>query len=160
MAQVQIKDVVVPAEFTAYQVENSMLSTALFQSGVVLPNGEMSAQLNAGAEQFTVPFWSDIPDVEADISTDNAAVLSTPQKITAAAQVLKKRFPHASWSEMTRHNAFIANIVYPLTVPRSFYFSMSISGYFRRTADTTAACSGFPLDRAKASRAWAASPIG
>jgi hypothetical protein len=49
MAQVQITDVVVPAEFTAYQVENSMLSTALFQSGVVLPNGEMSAQLNAGA---------------------------------------------------------------------------------------------------------------
>jgi hypothetical protein len=49
MAQVQITDVVLPAEFTAYQVENSMLSTALFQSGVVLPNGEMSAQLNAGA---------------------------------------------------------------------------------------------------------------
>ena len=32
MAQVQIADVVVPAEFTAYQVENSMVSTALFQS--------------------------------------------------------------------------------------------------------------------------------
>ncbi len=101
MAQVQITDVVVPAEFTAYQVENSMLSTALFQSGVVLPNGEMQAQLNAGAEQFTVPFWSDIPDIEADISTDNAAVLSTPQKISAAAQVVKKSFLHASWSEMS-----------------------------------------------------------
>jgi hypothetical protein len=63
MAQVQITDVVVPAEFTAYQVENSMVSTALFQSGVVLPNGEMQAQLQAGAQQFTVPFWSDIPDI-------------------------------------------------------------------------------------------------
>jgi hypothetical protein len=101
MAQTQISDVVVPAEFTAYQVENSMLSTALFQSGVVLPNGEMQAQLLAGAEQFTVPFWSDIPDIEADISTDNAAVLSTPQKITAAAQVVRKSFLHASWSEMS-----------------------------------------------------------
>jgi hypothetical protein len=30
MAQTQITDVVVPTEFTAYQVENSMLSTALF----------------------------------------------------------------------------------------------------------------------------------
>ena len=29
MAQVQITDVVVPAEFTAYQVENSLVSTAL-----------------------------------------------------------------------------------------------------------------------------------
>lgn len=65
MAQVQITDVVVPAEFTAYQVENSMVSTALFQSGVVLPNGEMQAQLQAGAQQFTVPFWSDIPDIRS-----------------------------------------------------------------------------------------------
>jgi cysteine synthase B len=51
MAQVQITDVV-PAEFTAYQVENSMVSTALYPSGVVLPNGEMQAQLNAGAQSF------------------------------------------------------------------------------------------------------------
>ena len=41
MPQVQIADVVVPAEFTAYQVENSIVSTAFFQSGVLLPNGEM-----------------------------------------------------------------------------------------------------------------------
>lgn len=43
MPQVQITDIVVPAEFTAYQVENSTFSTALFQSGVALRNGEMSA---------------------------------------------------------------------------------------------------------------------
>jgi hypothetical protein len=30
MAQTQIADVIVPAEFTAYQVENSLVSTALF----------------------------------------------------------------------------------------------------------------------------------
>ena len=80
MAQVQISDVVVPAEFTAYQVENSMVSTALFQSGVALRNGEMESQLQAGAQQFTVPFWSDIPDIEADITTDNASDL--PRKIS------------------------------------------------------------------------------
>jgi hypothetical protein len=32
MAQVQIADVVVPAEFTAFQVENSMACTALYCS--------------------------------------------------------------------------------------------------------------------------------
>jgi len=36
-----------------------MVSTALFQSGVVLQNGEMSAELNAGAQQFTIPFCAD-----------------------------------------------------------------------------------------------------
>jgi hypothetical protein len=101
MAQVQITDVVVPAEFSAYQVEQSMLSTAFYQSGVLLPNGEMASQLQAGAQQFTVPFWSDIPDIEADITTDNASVLSTPQKITAAAQLVRKSFLHQSWSEMS-----------------------------------------------------------
>jgi hypothetical protein len=101
MAQVQIADVVVPAEFTAYQVENSMVSTALFQSGVALPNGEMQSQLQAGAQSFTVPFWSDIPDTEADITSDNPAVLSTPQKISAAAMVCRKAFLHQSWSEMS-----------------------------------------------------------
>ena len=101
MAQVQISDVAVPAEFTAYTVENSMLSTALFQSGVALPNGEMAAQLQAGAQQFTVPFWSDIPDIEADITTDNASVLSTPQKISAASMLVRKSFLHQSWSEMS-----------------------------------------------------------
>jgi hypothetical protein len=75
MAQVQITDVVVPAEFTAYQVENSMVNTALYQSGVVLPNGEMESQLHAGAQQFTVPFWSDISDIEADVTTVTFAPL-------------------------------------------------------------------------------------
>src|ERR1035437_7979003 len=101
MATVQISDVVVPAEFTAYLVENSMLSTALFQSGVAIRNGEMQAQLQAGAQSFTVPFWADLADVEADITTDVLATLSTPQKISAAAMVVRKSFLHASWSEMS-----------------------------------------------------------
>ncbi len=101
MAQVQIADVVVPAEFSAYIVENSLVSTALFQSGVALPNGEMRAQLLAGAQSFTVPFWSDIPDVEADITNDNPAILSTPQKISATPMMVRKSFLHESWSEMS-----------------------------------------------------------
>jgi hypothetical protein len=87
MAQVQITDVVVPAEFTAYQVENSMVSTALFLSGVLVPNGEMQAQLNAGAQQFTVPFWSDLADVEADVTTDVLATPATPQKISPTSAI-------------------------------------------------------------------------
>jgi hypothetical protein len=97
----RLADVIQPDEFTAYQVENSLVSTALFQSGVAVPNGEMSAQLNAGAESFTVPFWSDLPDVEADITSDDPTILSTPQKITAAKQIVRKSFVHASWSEMS-----------------------------------------------------------
>jgi len=71
MAQTQIADVIVPAEFTAYQVENSLVSTALFQSGVAVRNGEMASQLQAGAESFSVPFWADAGENEADITNDD-----------------------------------------------------------------------------------------
>jgi hypothetical protein len=50
MAQVQITDVIVPEEFTAYQVENSLVSTALSQSGVVANNALIAAPLQAGAK--------------------------------------------------------------------------------------------------------------
>jgi hypothetical protein len=100
MAQTQISDVIVPAEFTQYQVENSLLSTALFQSGVAVRNNEITAQLQAGAQSFTVPFWADLGESEADITNDDPTVLSTPLKITAAKQVVRKSFLHQSWSEM------------------------------------------------------------
>jgi hypothetical protein len=101
MAQVQITDVVVPAEFTAYQVENSLVSTALFQSGVAVPNGEMASQLSAGAQSFSVPFWADLSDVEADIANDDPTINSTAQKVAASMQIVRKSFLHASWSEMS-----------------------------------------------------------
>jgi hypothetical protein len=50
MAQVQLADVIVPAEFTAYQVENSLVSTALFTSGVAVRNGEMASQRKRGSK--------------------------------------------------------------------------------------------------------------
>jgi len=67
----QIADVVIPVEFTQYIVENSLLSTALFQSGVAVRNGVMQSQLGAGAELFTVPVWNDLADTEANLSIDD-----------------------------------------------------------------------------------------
>lgn len=101
MAQTQLTDVIIPEEFTAYQVENSLVSTALSQSGVVANNGVIAAQLQAGAESFNVPFWGDLSDVEADITNDDPTILSTPQKVSANKQVVRKSYLHASWSEMS-----------------------------------------------------------
>jgi hypothetical protein len=100
MAVTQIADVIVPAEFTAYQVENSMVSTALFQSGVAVQNGEMASQLEAGAQSFTVPFWADLSDTEGNISNDDPTILSTPLKISASKQMVRKSYINQSWGEM------------------------------------------------------------
>jgi hypothetical protein len=101
MAQTQLVDVIQPDAFTAYQVQNSMVSTALYQSGVAISNGEIEAQLGAGAQSFTVPFWNDLPDIEADITNDDPTINSTAQKVTASKQIVRKSFVHASWSEMS-----------------------------------------------------------
>jgi hypothetical protein len=96
----QIADIIVPAEFTAYIVENSLVSSALFQSGVAVPNGIMAAQLQAGAEFFTVPFWKDLPDTEANLSSDDPTVNSTPLKVSALQQIVRKSFVNQSWAQM------------------------------------------------------------
>ena len=63
----------------------------------------MAFKLQAGAQLFTVLFWLDLPDTEADITNDDPTILSTPQKITANKQTVRKAFLHASWSEMSPH---------------------------------------------------------
>jgi len=100
MSVTQLADVVVPAEFTAYQVENSVVSTALFQSGVLVKNGVIAEQLSAGAQSFTVPFWKDLGETEADITSDDPTVLSVPQKFSTGRQIIRKSFLHQSWSAM------------------------------------------------------------
>ncbi len=101
MAVTQLSDVVIPSEFTAYTVQNSVVSTALYRSGVVTQNGEMQSQLHAGAQSFTAPFWNDLPDVEADITSDDPTVMSVPQKFTSGKQIVRKAFLHQSWSAMS-----------------------------------------------------------
>jgi hypothetical protein len=92
MSQTQISDVVVPEEFSAYIVENSMVSTAIFQSGVAVPNGLISGQLQAGSTQFTVPVWSDDGESETDVMIfeEYEAVASTQNHIKQLHGVLLK----------------------------------------------------------------------
>lgn len=101
MSVTQIADIIVPSSFTSYQLEASMTSTALFQSGILVRNGEMAAQLQAGAQSFTVPFWADLADVESDVTSDDPTVLSTPQKVSARKQVVRKSYLHQSFSDMS-----------------------------------------------------------
>ena len=45
----QIADIIVPEIFSAYIAENSLVSTALSQSGVLVRNNLMEQHLRAGA---------------------------------------------------------------------------------------------------------------
>lgn len=100
MATTQIADIVVPAEFTAYLVQDSIEKSALVQSGIVARNAAIDDQLKAGADSFAVPFWKDLPDDEANIVSDDPAAMAAPRKLGTGKQVVRKAFLHSSWSAM------------------------------------------------------------
>jgi hypothetical protein len=100
MPVTQLADVIVPSEFADYVTQNTMEQSALVQSGIVQRNGVIEDQLRAGADSFSVPFWNDLSDDEADIVSDDPNQLAVPRKITAQKQVVRKAYLHASWSAM------------------------------------------------------------
>ncbi|MDT8327531.1 MAG: hypothetical protein RQ750_09145 [Roseovarius sp.] len=96
----RLGDVIVPVEFTEYTIQNTMETSALVRSGIVQRNAVIEAQLSAGADSFTVPFWNDLADDEANIANDDPAVMATPRKLTSEKQIVRKAFLHNSWSAM------------------------------------------------------------
>lgn len=100
MATTQIIDIIEPSQFTAYVVENSVEKSALVQSGIVTRNAQIDAYLTAGAESFSVPFWKDLANDEANIVNDDPAVLATARKLSTGKQIVRKSFLHSSWAAM------------------------------------------------------------
>jgi len=100
MAVTQLADVIVPAEFTSYITENAVAKSALVQSGIVARNAAIEDQLRAGAASFTVPYWKDLGDEEANVASDDPATMATPRKLAAGKQIVRKSFLHGSWSAM------------------------------------------------------------
>jgi len=100
MATTQLSDIIVPEAFTGYLVQNAMEKTALVQSGVLVPNAVINAQLTAGSDAFSVPFWRDLGNDEANVVNDDPASLASPKKIQTGKQFIRKAFLHQSWSAM------------------------------------------------------------
>lgn len=106
MAVVQLADIIQPEFFSQYMAENSMTSTALFQSGVLVPHPLMQTEISAGGNTLNIPFWGDLLSPadpggsDPNLSNDNPAQLSTPNKITANNQVVRKSYLNNSWGSM------------------------------------------------------------
>ena len=100
MATTQLSDIIKPDVFTDYLVQNAMEKTALVQSGVLVPNAVISTQLTAGSDAFSVPFWRDLGNDEANVVNDDPASLASPKKIQTGKQFIRKAFLHQSWSAM------------------------------------------------------------
>tara|TARA_R110000850_G_scaffold165242_3_gene290332 strand:+ start:2540 stop:3529 length:990 start_codon:yes stop_codon:yes gene_type:complete len=100
MAVTRLTDIIEPAVFTSYTLQETMKKTALVRAGVAVRNNVIAEQLKAGSHSFTVPFWRDLEDDEANIVNDDPDIHSTPKKIGSGKQMVRKSYLHQSWSAM------------------------------------------------------------
>jgi hypothetical protein len=100
----QLSDVIVPDFYAEYGGIDTMTSTALFQSGVLVDSPILTAQLSMGGDIVNLPSWLDLAaandpgGVEPNLSSDNPLTLATPKKITAVNQIVRKSFLNDSFS--------------------------------------------------------------
>ena len=98
MALVRLSDIIEPAVFLDYMAQDTMEKTAFWQSGVIATNPVLVAKANSGGRVVDVPFWKDLSNTEPNISTDNPATLSSPDKIDTGKQVARIAYLNKSWS--------------------------------------------------------------
>ncbi len=98
----QLADIIEPQYFSDYFTENSMTSTALFQSGVLIGNALMEAQITNGGHLLNIPSWADLvspadPGGSDPNLSDDQTHTSTPNKIAARNQIVRKSYLNNSW---------------------------------------------------------------
>lgn len=98
MAVTRISDVIVPEIFSSYIRKDTMEKTAIFRSGVIRNDPEMSSKLAGGGRTFNVPFWKDLDNTEAGIASDDPAVSATPGNLTASKDVSVRQVRTRGWS--------------------------------------------------------------
>jgi hypothetical protein len=104
MPVTQLSDVIVPEFYAEYGGINTMTSTALFQSGVLVENAILNAQLPGGGNTLNLPAWLDLAaandpgGVEPNLSNDVPTTLAVPKKISAVNHLVRKSYLNDSWS--------------------------------------------------------------
>ena len=96
----QIADVIVPAVFTPYTQQLTMVKTAIILSGVAARDDFLDNLLAGGGLTFTVPSWQDIGDPAENVSSDDPNTSSTPNVTQTSAEVAVRLSRNSSWSTM------------------------------------------------------------
>ena len=93
MATTRLTDIIIPEIYLSYQAVNSPEKTAFFTSGIVQRSSLIDQLTNGAGETFNIPFWKDLDSsVAPNLSSDDPAVLATPNKITTGKQIARKAF--------------------------------------------------------------------
>lgn len=100
MAAVRLSDVIVPAVFTPYMLLRLQQLSALYRSGIILPDPQMQALIAGAGKLFDLPFWNESDNANSDVSSDDPTELSTPANIGAGQDQAVAHMRGHSWSWM------------------------------------------------------------
>lgn len=104
MAVVQLSDVIVPEFYAEYGGFDSMSSTALFASGVLIQNPILDTLVGGPGQIANLPMWLDLAaaidpsGAEPNIGTDNPSDVAATNKISAVNQLVRTSFLNDSWA--------------------------------------------------------------
>lgn len=99
MSVTRLADIIVPTVFLPYVQQKSLELSALWRSGIIAPDQDMSAAANTGGNLAKLPFWKDL-EGESNVGSDDPDVHSNPGKVTADQDIAVKHFRNKSWSSM------------------------------------------------------------
>lgn len=96
----RITDIIVPALFAPYVQLLTQEKSRLVQSGAVVADPTLADVLTGGGLTFNEPSFKDLDDDVENVSTDDPAVASTPNKIGTLSEVQVRISRNNSWSNM------------------------------------------------------------
>jgi len=96
----RISDVVVPEIFTPYAQQLTMEKSRLIRSGAIVVDESLNGALAGGGLTFNEPSFKDLDNDEENVSSDDPAVDSTPNKIGTATEIQVRLSRNNSWSSM------------------------------------------------------------
>lgn len=97
---VRIGDTIVPEVFNGYMFKNTMIQSALYNTGVFRSDADLAAKLAGGGRTFNVPFWKDLADEESDPVSDDPDSNATPSGVTTGKDVALRQVRAKGWSTM------------------------------------------------------------
>ncbi len=100
MSEVRIVDVYTPLIFNQYLDQNLLNRWKLLESGLIVTDANFNRMLSSKGRKIEMPYWKAIDPVEPNISVDDPAVKSTPQKITSDKTDAIRQSNNKSWGVM------------------------------------------------------------
>jgi len=96
----RISDVIVPEIFSPYVQQLTQEKSRLIRSGAIVSDERLNAVLAGGGLTFNEPSFKDLDNDAENVSSDDPATNSSPNKIGTATEIQVRLSRNNSWSSM------------------------------------------------------------